>query len=316
MKRNLVGTIFFLATLLLTWAAVASAQDDAGGAAGNPALFETRYQCNEIAAFFPVNLALAQQWVPPDFKLAVDAQGNATGALVFMDCPDGFTLTTPNSPPLEAGENLAPVGVVHMWLILEGPAQVLPVPGAQVTSPTAYAYDLATLLSSPVALKVFHRAGKNTVLISGTTLVDEGKNQTGEIIFTDGSKITLDAYTATPFPTPLRLGGNVWNWHVGGGEPMGDDRGAQLEPTGGNPSNVNTTRVQYLALVPGPPNSTQVTIHAQPGTLFADYYGISDVVASRATYFRPNNIVNNSSRSDLDWTTYPPTAIPVPPALP
>src|SRR3974377_1159677 len=97
---------------------------------------------------------------------------------------------------------------------------------------------------------------------------------------------------------------------------MGEDLGVRLDPGTGNPSNVNTTRIQFLGLTPGPPNSTQVTIHAEPGTLFADYFGASDVVASRATFFRPNNIVNNSSRGQLAWTTYPPTPIPVPPVLP
>ena len=314
MKRNILSTILFSATFLLSTAALALAFD--GGAPANPTLFEIRYQVNEIAAFFPVDLALARQWVPPAFNLAVDAQAKATGALIFMDGPNYFLLTTPNSPPLEGGENLAPVGVVHFWLILQGPAEVLPVPGAQVTSPTLYAYDVATLLTSPQAVRVFRRAGRNAVLISGITLVDEGQKQTAEITFLNGSKITLNAYTPTQFPTPLRLGGNVWNWHVGGSEEMGGDLGVRLTPATGSPSNVNTTRVQYLGLTPGPPNSTQVTIHADAGTLFADYYGASDVVALRAKFFGPNNIANNGSRGELAWTTYPPSPIPLPPALP
>jgi hypothetical protein len=69
----------------------------------------------------------------------------------------------------------------------------------------------------------------------------------------------------------------------------------------------------FLATVPGPPNTTQVTIHAEPGTPFADYYGAGDVVASRATFLRPNNIVNNSSRGELAWTTYPPYTLNCPP---
>jgi hypothetical protein len=315
MKHNLVRKIFFFATLMLGLAVAVSGQG-VGVTPGNPTLFETRYQVNEILAFFPVDLAVARQWVPPAFNLAVDAQGKATGALVFFNCPNYFFLKTPNAPPLQQGENLAPIGVVHIWLILQGPAQVLPVPGAQVTSPTLYAYDLATLLTDPVAVDVFHRAGRNAVLISGLTFVDEGQKQTGEITFPNGSKITLNASSPIQFPAPVRAGGNVWNWHVGGGEPMGGDLGAQPEPTGGSPSNVNTTRVQALGLVPGPPFTTQVTIHAEPGTLFADYYGTSDVVTPRGVFYRLTNIVNNSSRDELAWTTYPPTPIPVPPALP
>jgi hypothetical protein len=316
MKRNIVWTVFFFATLLLSLGVAASAQQAAGGTPGNPTLFETRYQVNEIIAYFPVDLAVARHWVPPVFNLAVDAQGNATGALVFMNCPNYFFLTTPNAPPLEAGENLAPIGVVHFWLILQAPAQVLPVPGALVTAPTGYAYDVATLLSNPVAVTVFRRAGRNAVLISGLTFVDEGQKQTGEITFLNGSKITLNASTPVQFPAPLRLGANIMNWHVAGRHAMDDGLDVQVNPAVSDPTNVNTTRVQVLGLVPGPPNSTQVTIDAEPGTLFADYYGTSHAVSSRATFFRLNNVVNNSSRCELGWTTYPPTPIPVPPALP
>lgn len=287
-----------------------------GGTSGNATLFEVRQQCNELAAFFPADLAIARRWVPQRFKLAVDAQGKAGGALVFLNCPNYFSLTTPNAPPLQGGGNTAPGSVVHLWFMLEGPAQVLPVPGAQMTSPTHYAYAVADLVTSPIAARVYRRAGKNAILISGTTLVDEGKRQTGEIIFTNGSKITLDAYTPTQFPTPLRLGGNIWNWHVAGPAEMGDDFGVHPEPAVGSFSNVNTTRVMFLVTVPGPPNATRVTIHAGPGTPFADYYGVSDVVASRALFGRPNNIVNNSGRGKLAWTIYPPYTLNCPPLLP
>jgi hypothetical protein len=308
--------VLLIASVLLAWggpekqAGGKSSAGVKGGTLGNPTLFEVRQQCNEIAAFFPVDLALARQRIPPAFKLAVDAQGKAGGALIFMNCPNYSLLTTPNSPPLQRGENTAPVSVVHLWFMLQGPAQILPVPGAQVTAPTQYAYAVADLVTSPVAARVYRRAGKNAVLISGTSLVDEGKKQTGEILFTNGSKITLDTNTPTQFPTPLRVGGNVWNWHVAGPTQKGDDPGVA------DPSNVNTTRVMFLATAPGPPNSTQVTIHAEPGTRFADYYGARNVVASRATYFRPNNIVNNSSRGELAWTTYPPHPLHCPPLLP
>jgi hypothetical protein len=97
---------------------------------------------------------------------------------------------------------------------------------------------------------------------------------------------------------------------------MGEDGGVTLDSTVGNASNVNTTRIQFLSMVPGPPNTTQVAIHAEPGTRFADYYGTSDVASIRATFFSPNNIANSSSRGDLAWTTYPPSLISVPPALP
>lgn len=287
-----------------------------GNTPGNPTPFEVRQQCNEIAAFFPVDLTLARRWVPPAYKLEVDAQGKAGGALIFLNCPKYSQFTTPNVPPFQGGENTAPVSVVHFWFMLQGPAEVFPVPGAQVTSPTRYVYGVADLVTNPIVARVYRRAGKHVVLISGTTLVEEGKRQTGTITFTNGRKITLDAFTPTQLPTPLRFGGNIWSWHVGDPAEMGDDLGVPLDPAVGKPGNVSTTRTMFLAAAPGSPNTSQVTIHAEPGTPFADYYGVSEVVASRASFFRPNNIVNNSSRGELAWKTYPPSPIPVPPALP
>ncbi len=272
------------------------------GTPENPTLFEVRQQCNEIAAFFPVDSALARRWVPRAFELAIDARGLAAGALIFLNCPTCLSLTTPNLPPLQGGKNFAPGSVVHLWFMLRGPTRVLPVPGAEVTTPTQYAYAVADLATSAIVARVYRRAGKHGVLIRDATLADEGRRQRGTITFANGSRITIDAYTPTQLPAPVRLGGNIWNWHVG--DPSGD------------PGGVNAMRVMFLATVPGPPGTTRVTIHAEPGTLFADYYGTHDVVASRATFLRPNNIVNNSSRGELAWRTYPPDTLHCPPLLP
>jgi hypothetical protein len=233
-----------------------------------------------------------------------------------MDYPDYCLLRTPNSPPLEDGENVAPGSIVHFWLTLKGPVEVLPVPGATSTSPTAYYYDVADLVTSPLEHRLYRRSGRAAIRVSDITFVDQGQAQTGEITFLNGSQISLTAYTPTQFPTPLKLGGNVWQWHVGGATAMGDDQGVRRVPDTGNPSNVSTTRGQYLGLVPGPPNSTQVMIHADPGTIFADCFGATEVVASRATFFRLNNIALNWGRGELLWTTYPPDLLPVPPTLP
>lgn len=299
--------VLLIACVFLGWGAPEKDADRT-----NPTLFEARQQCNEIAAFFPVPLARARQWVPPAYNLAVDAQGNAVGALIFMNCPDCYSLATPNSPPLDRGVNIAPGSVVHLWFMLQGPAQVLKVPGAQATAPTQYAYAVADLVTSPIAARVYRHAGKNAVLVSGATLVDQGKRQTGEIKFTNGSKITFDAHTPTQLPMSFRLGGNIWNWHVASSAEMDDNLGDNSYPVGGNTGNVNTTRVMFLATVPGPPNTTRVTIRADPGTAFAYYYGTNNVVTSRASFFRPNNIVNNSSRGRLAWRSYPPYSLNCP----
>lgn len=298
MECQIVRPMLFAACLLGPAAAPASASE--GGTPANPSLFEGNKQCNEVAAFFTVDPAIARHWVLPPFELAIDAQGNATGLLLVFHCPDYYFLSTPNAGPLREGENLAPAGEGHLWFALKGPAEVLPVPGAQVSQPTSYYYDVADLVTSPVAKAVYRRAGRNAILVNDLTLVDQGNTQTGEVTFMNGSRITYTAYTPTLLSEPLRLGGNLWNWHACDDGGMG----------------VNTTRVQFLSTVPGQPGSTQVVIHADPDTPFAYYFGRSDVSSVRGVFFRPNNISNNGSRRDLAWTTYPPSLIPVPPAFP
>ena len=311
MKRKTVWTLGLATALLLSLGVLAQ-----GVGPANPTLTEKLFQASQLAAFFAVDPDLARQWVPPAFPLALDAQGNATGALALMHYPDYCLLRTPNSPPLEDGEIVAPASIVHFWFVLKGPAVNIPVPGADAMAANGYYYDLADLVTSPVEHRVYLRSGRAAILVSDITFVDQVATQTGEITFLNGSRITVSAIAPPALAAPLKLGGNVWQWHVGGAAPMGNDLGVRLDPATGHPSNVNQTRGQFLGLVPGKPNTTQVTIHADPDTLFADCFGATDVVASRATFFKQNNVVLNWGRGELLWTTDPPVPIPVPPTLP
>ncbi len=303
---------------LVGWSAIALLLLGAGTAGGaevplpgrpgtasrpDPALFEVRQQCEEIAAFFPVDSTLARRWVPPAFHLAVDSLGRAVGALVLMESPRRYSVATPNARPPRAPVEAAPGSVVHLWFMLRGPDEVLAVPGADVTSPTQYAYAVADLVTSPAVARIYRAAGKNAVRILSAKIEDRGGTQEGAIAFADGSRILVEATEAPGSPAkPLRLGGNVWNWCAGGRRGGGGD--------------VNTTRVQFVGIPVGPPNRARVTIHADHGTPFERYFGSARVVASRGTFFRPNNVANNSSRGALAWTVHPPDTLPSPPALP
>ncbi|MDM7994983.1 MAG: hypothetical protein QUT30_04765 [Acidobacteriota bacterium] len=314
MKRKTLETLLFVAILVLGLAAWAPAEKN--GDPRNPTLFEKRFQCKQLAASFPVDPDIARQWVPPAFELAIDPQtGKATGTLAVIYGSEYSAYSTPNNPAMEEAEDIAPDYVVHFWFALKGPVEILPVPGANATAPTSYYYDVADLVTNPVAHRLYRRAGRPAILIRNITFVDEGVKQTGEITFFNGSKITFDA-TTLPRATPLKLGGNAWQWHVGGLGEMGNDLGVSLDPDNGNPSNISTTKVQFLGLTPGNPNTTQTTIYADPGTHFEDVFGMNYVESLKGTFFQPNNIVLNASRGDLLWTTYPLPPIPVPPELP
>jgi hypothetical protein len=314
MKRKAVWTLIFVAILLSGLAAWALA--DKNGDPRNPTLFEKRFQCKQLAASFPVDPDVARQWVPPAFELALDSQtGKATGILAVIYSPDYSGYSTPNNPPMKERENIAPDYVAHFWFALKGPVEVLPVPGADATAPTSYYYDVADLVTNPVAHRLYRRAGRPAILVSNITFVDEGVKQSGEITFLNGSKITFDA-TTLPRAIPLKLGGNAWQFHVGGLGEMGSDLGASLDPDNGNPENVSTTKAQFLGLTPGNPNSTQTIIYADPGTHFEEVFGMNYVESLKGTFFQPNNAVLNASRGDLLWTAFPSPPIPVPPEIP
>jgi hypothetical protein len=322
-NKNFFGKMMFYVFISLvavalayTLAVDASAQYVNNGDPQNPSLFEKRTQYKQIVAFFAVDPDIALQWVPPSFDLVLDAQGMATGVVVLLHSAEYSFISTPNSPPLEEGENVAPDSVVHFWFQVEGPFEFLPVPGATMTTPTAYYYSVVDLVSSPAIHSLFRRAGRPAVLVRDITFIDEGQEQTVEITFLNGKEMIVEAYTPVLLPFTLILGGNAWQYHVGGNGKMGNDSGVSLDPATGNPSNLSTTKVQYLGVTPGAPNTTQVEIYADPGTIFDDCFGMTDVVASRGILFSPSNVVLNASRGDLLWTDYPSPLIPVPPALP
>jgi hypothetical protein len=315
MERKVAWSLLLTAMLVLGLAGWAPATNS--GTPANPSLFEKRFQASQIAAFFPIDPDIARQWVPPAFELVIDTQtGKATGAVALLHSPSYCLYRTPNSPPLAQGESFVPDSVVHFWFVVRGPSEVLPVPGAQTTAPTAYYYDVADLVTRVDTHRLYRRSGRPAILVRDISFVDQGKTQTAEVTFANGSKMAIEAYTPNFLPQPIKLGGNMWQWHVGGEGEMGNDLGVRLDPATGNPSNVSATHGQYLGLTPGLPNSTQVTISADPGTIFEECYGTNYMIASRATFFQLNNIVLNASRGDLAWTTFPSPLIPVPPAFP
>jgi len=292
-----------------------------GGEPRNPSLFEKRFQAIQIAAFFDVDADTARQWVPPPFELVttgVAPNEKATGVYNLLISPEHCWYRTPNSPPLKNGENIVPDSVVHFWFQIKRPPGT-PDPNVDlfqppiVNVPTGYYYDVVDLLTNPAIHSLYRRAGRPAVLVRDITFEDQGGTQTAEINFQNGGKIVLIA-NSTLLPAPRTAGGDVWQWHVGGLGEMGDDLGVRLDPAEGNPSNVSTTRNQFLGQILR--GVTLATIYADPGTLFEDVFGTSQVTASRTTFFSLNNIALNASRGDLLWTDYPSPPISVPPVFP
>jgi len=109
-----------------------------GAALGGPAqavssrLFEARVECEEMLALLPVDASVARSKVPLDYELTLAPDGSAVLVFATKLC----SWDVPGRPFVPATEE------VHAYLSIEGPFQIIPVPGAPVTQPSAYAYSL------------------------------------------------------------------------------------------------------------------------------------------------------------------------------
>jgi hypothetical protein len=120
MKRKRVRTLCLTAMLSLATLVAAVG----GPSPDNPTLTEKRFQASQLAAFFAV-IDFARQWVRRcgSWRLT-PGEGNRRSCLMH------YPITACSVPNLPWSVNVAPASVIHFWFVLQGPAEVVPVPGA------------------------------------------------------------------------------------------------------------------------------------------------------------------------------------------
>lgn len=109
--------------------------------------------CEQMTLFLPVDPATAAQFVSPGRELALDANGAAQLMISPKTC-SSFT-----SPTTEYG----PLDFFPVWILLDGPYEVLPVPGTAVTQPTLYVQYIGTFFDSKELWRDMHRIGGDIV---------------------------------------------------------------------------------------------------------------------------------------------------------
>lgn len=98
---------------------------------------DVEMQCNTVVGAFEVNPVAARAALPPHYELALQPSGNALVYLQASNC-DG----------LGNGEPVGEFDLADAWLAIQGPYDVIDVPGAYFTIPTLHVYVLKAQTTS------------------------------------------------------------------------------------------------------------------------------------------------------------------------
>jgi len=136
--RSKVVIVVVSAAVAVLLPAACSGMDDptesrgAENSAGNKVDYHVDLECRESVTTIPIDPALARMNVPADYTLAL-YKGVPYLSSIVQEC----TKATFD------GIDYAPISMVHVWIGITGPPEVLPVPGAVHTQPTLYWYGYA-----------------------------------------------------------------------------------------------------------------------------------------------------------------------------
>ena len=148
--------------------------------------------CRESAQFLAVDPARAQGYLPDGYTVFVSDQDAAD---VSQALPDGSAILIiiyqECSTALWDGMQLAPLKMVHHWVRIAGPHEILPVPGTSRTAPTYYWYMLDDPTTSLDLRRKLREAGVTSSKIESIELgFDINGVRTGGVVekITPGTK--------------------------------------------------------------------------------------------------------------------------------
>lgn len=125
--------IMICALLAISVAVPVSAQD---GPRPNDVV-DVQMTCNTMVGVFEVDPVAARAVLPAQYELALQPGGNALVYLQASNCDGAGN-----------GDPLGPFDLADVWLAIEGPYDVDPIPGAWLTNPTLNVYVLKAQTTS------------------------------------------------------------------------------------------------------------------------------------------------------------------------
>jgi hypothetical protein len=180
---QLPGFASSAALALFGCASVPNASDsDVTNIAGTEHVFEL--VCRESAQFLAVDPARARDHVPPGYTVFVSDQDAVD---VSRALPDGSAILIAIYQECSAaswdGMQLAPLKMVHHWVRIDGPLEILSVPGTSRTVPTYYWYMLDDPTTSIDLRGRMHEAGIASSKIESIELgLDTNGVRTGGVV--------------------------------------------------------------------------------------------------------------------------------------
>ena len=139
-------------------------------------------QCNEDVLALRVDPAPIQEFVGPEFTLALE-DGKAKVAIIVQDCSQYWI----------DGENLGATRHAHVWVEIEGPRDVRPVVGAQLTLPTMTWFSLSAGSTNPRDHEARKKSGTSPDPIEEVVLDLSESQRGGRVVFDDGLSYSWEA---------------------------------------------------------------------------------------------------------------------------
>ena len=176
LRIKLTGTVVFTSLLLFGCGSMTDATDSSSAVIKRAEhLFEL--ECRESAQFLAVDPARARTHVPAGYSVFVSGRHTAD---VSRGLPDGsaifMMIYQECSSAIWDGAQLAPLKMLHQWIRIEGPPEVLPVAGTVTTVPTYYWY----MLDDPTPNKALrHKLREAGVTSSGIKSIELGLDVDG-----------------------------------------------------------------------------------------------------------------------------------------
>jgi len=163
-------TLMFIPALILTVFSVGggSAQSDDR----RNFLFK---QCDEYVLGLRLDPEPLREYVGPKFPLTLQ-DGKALVAIIVQDCSQYWI----------DGENLGPNKMAHVWVQIEGPKNIRPVVGAELTVPTMTWFNLSAGSTNPRDSEARKKSGTSPTRIEDVVLELSEPNRGGKVDFADG----------------------------------------------------------------------------------------------------------------------------------
>lgn len=162
-------------------------------------------QCDEDVLMVSVEPQRLDGLVAPGFELEL-AEGKARILIAVQDCQTYWF----------EGEEIGPTHEVHEWVAVQGPEDVRPVPGAEVTLPTMHWYAVYTGSSNERSRDHWNGSGTETRPLDSVTLTSSESAIGGSVVIDEERSYDWVAEPGNPFARLVAVNHDVYTRNAAG----------------------------------------------------------------------------------------------------